>query len=124
MSTGLIDTAVGTILFVAGLAYTIRKYGTHNRLAFTIAAALTPILAIMAVFQVAYAVLTRTAELGPCPAGLEDAERLIETHRQQMFGGPLREPSLAGSWKRLYALELQKDAEHVKQIANKYLAAA
>jgi hypothetical protein len=122
--TTLIDIAVGLVIFVVGLGLTVHKFGTQNRVAFTIAAVLTPVVAVFAIFQVVYLVVTGRTKVDPCPSGLDEAERLVEAHRHRMFGGDAREPSLANSWRRIYALELQKDSERVQRVANRYLAAA
>jgi len=122
MSTALIDVAVGCCIFVLGLAVTIRKYGKNDRVAFTAVAVLTPLVAIFAVFRLLYLAAQNRVELDPCPPGLEEAEKIVALQRQQMFGGPLREPTFTASWQKAYERELQKETERVQRVAHKYLA--
>lgn len=124
MSSLLINITVGAVLFVGGISLTIKRYGTHDRLAFTVVAILSPIVAVFAVFRLLYLASRRQLKVDPCPPGLEDAERIVERERQRRFGGPLREPSLAKSWTTAYERELQKETDRVREVAQKYLVLA
>lgn len=124
MSTMLIDVAVGLAIFILGIALTVRKYGKYGGSDYPIlvlSAVLTPVLAIIAVFYVFYFAIRGKRVMDPCPEGLEEAEKIVEIHRQQMFGGPLRSPSIAASWRRAYQLELQRETQHVQSVARRYL---
>lgn len=115
----LIDIAVIVVLFVSGMTWTVIRYGTKDRLAFTVVAVLSPVLAVFSVFSLIFLVITGKVKVGPCPVGLSEAEHLVEVERQRMFGGELREPSFALNWQRAYELELQREAESVQRIANR-----
>lgn len=124
MSTALIDMAVGATIFALGIGLTIRRYCGRDRLALTIVALLTPFVAIVAIFRVAYLAATSNLHLKPCPQGFEEAERLVERRRQEMFGGKLRDPAMTASWQLAYEYELQSETERVQRVALKYLAIA
>jgi hypothetical protein len=125
MSKAVIDAAVGIAIFIIGISLTIHKFGNRNRVALTAVAILSPLVAVFALFRVAVRIFSGKISVpDPCPPGLEFAEILVERQRQQMFGGPLREPSFATSWKRAYERELQKDTERVQRLAQRYLAIA
>jgi hypothetical protein len=124
MSTTLIDMAVGATIFALGIGLTIRRYCDRDRAALTIVAVLTPLVAVIAVFRVAYLAATNNLRPRPCPEGFEEAERLVERRRQEMFGGKLREPAMTASWQLAYEYELQSETERVKRVALKYFAVA
>jgi hypothetical protein len=119
MSRTLIDFAVIFVLFAAGMSWTVIRYGRGDRLAFTVVAVLSPILAVFSVFSLIFLVMAGKVKIGPCPAGLSEAEHMVEVERQRMFGGELREPSFALRWQRAYEIELQREAESVQRIANR-----
>ena len=119
MSYILIDLAVGVLLFIVGISWTVIRYGTRDRLAFAIIASLSPLLAVLSVFRLIFLVLANKVQIGPCPPGLNEAEHLVEVERQRMFGGELRKPTFALNWQRAYELELQREAEGVERIAQR-----
>lgn len=124
MSTALIDLSVAVVLYMLGITVTIMKFGKRNRAAFTAVAIVSPIIAMLSVFRVLYLFLRGNLKVDPCPAGLEEAENLVEIHRQQMFGGKLRTPTFATSWKVAYDRELQVETERAQKIAERYLVVA
>jgi hypothetical protein len=124
MSTTLIDIAVGATIFALGIALTIRRYCSRDRLALTVVAVLMPLVAIIAVVRVAYLAATNNLRLKPCPEGFEEAERLVERRRQEMFGGKLRDTAMTASWQLAYERELQSETERVQRVALRYLAIA
>lgn len=112
----MIATIVTLALFTVGISWTVFRYSTRERVAFTVIAVVSPVLMVISVFMLLFDVLRgKIPEVGPCPAGLSDAERLVEEERQRMFGGPLREPSFSQRWQRAYELELQRGAETVRR---------
>ena len=121
MSTVLIDVAVGLAIFILGIALTIRRFGGQDYPILVFSAILTPVLAVVAVFCVIYLAIRGKGMIDPCPEGLEEAEKIVEIHRQQMFGGPLRQPSIAVSWRRAYQLQLQRETKRVQSVARRYL---
>lgn len=124
MSHALINTAVGVVLFAVGMGWTVRRYARQDRTAFMVVAVISPVLAVWAVLQLIYRVCMGKSTLGPCPAGLSEAERAVEMEKQRMFGGELREPTFARNWKRAYDLQLERDAESVKRAAERVLVHA
>jgi hypothetical protein len=90
----------------------------------TVAALATPIIAVVAVFYVVYARIVGKKVMTPCPLGLEEAERIVEQRRAQMFGGPVREPSMAASWRLAYQYELERETDRVQKMARRYLSPA
>ncbi len=124
MSTPWIDIAVGASIFVFGIGYTIRKFATQDRLAFTVVAILTPLAAVVAVFRLFYLICRGKAQCGPLPARLEEAEIIVEQQRQQMFGGEVRKPAFTRSWQRAYERELEMDTERLQKVARRFLAVA
>lgn len=124
MSRTVVDIIVIGILFAVGMAWTVIRYGTRDRLAFTVVAILAPIITVLSVFNLLFLVLTGRVKVGPCPPGLAEAELLVEAERQRMFGGDLRKPSLALNWQRAYEIELQREAESVQRFANRVFVSA
>lgn len=120
MSTIVTDFAVGLAIFILGVAFTIRKFGGKDYPVLIICSVLTPVLALVAVISLVYSALRGRPIMDPCPEGLEEAERIVETQRQRMFGGPSREPYIAASWKRAYQLRLQKETRQVQSVARRY----
>ena len=84
----------------------------------------TPAIAVISLFSLLIRLIIGKIEIGPCPAGLADAERLVEEEHQRMFGGELREPTFAVSWQRAYEIELQREAESVKRVAQRVFVGA
>ena len=123
MNTMLIDFAVGIAIFVLGIALTVRRFARQDYLVITVSAVLTPVLALIAVFCVLYLAIRGRLSLDPCPDGFEEAEKIVEIHRQQLYGGALRPPALAASWKQAYERELQRETGRVQRVARRYLAA-
>ncbi|WP_433966008.1 hypothetical protein [Tunturiibacter gelidiferens] len=119
MSHTAIDIIVVLFLFVTGIVWTVFRLGTRDRLAFAIVAVLSPVLAVLSVFSLLFKVITGKVTVGPCPAGLNEAEKLVHAERKRLFGGELREPSLARSWQSAYELELQREAESVQRITDR-----
>jgi hypothetical protein len=117
MST--IDIAVILVLFVTGIAWTVIRYGKGERLAFTVVAVLSPVIAVFSIFSLLFLVITGKVKVGPCPAGLSEAEHMVQVERRRMFGGELREPSLALNWQRAYEIELQREAESIQRITHR-----
>jgi len=124
MSRTSIDVIVTCLLFVSGVTWTVYTYAKRDRLAFAMVAILAPLLAVLSLIRVAYLVITSQVKIGPCPDGLAEAEVAVEQERQRLFGGDLRTPTLAASWQRAYELELQREAERVQRIAQRYLVHA
>jgi|SRR6185437_3518695 len=124
MSHLFIDVIVTFLLFAIGVAWTVFRYSTHDRLVFAAVAILSPVLAILSLLMLFVDALRGKIEVGPCPAGLSEAERMVEQERQRMFGGPLREPAFSLRWKRAYEMELQREAERVQRVAHKVFAHA
>jgi hypothetical protein len=124
MSRTVIDVMVTLALFVIGMGWTVFRYGKRDRLVFAVVAVLSPLIVFISIFRLLYLVLAQKIKIGPCPAGLSEAEQLVETERQRMFGGELREPTMARSWQRAYELELQYEAERVQRIAQRMLVNA
>jgi hypothetical protein len=116
-----VDVAVGAVIFILGIALSLRKFSGQDYIVLVLSAVLTPILAVFAVFFVLFAAIRGESSLDPCPDGLEEAERIVESQRQQMFGGPLRPPSISASWKRAYQLQLQKETRQVQTVARRFL---
>ena len=121
MSTVLIDIAVGLAIFILGIALTVRRFGGQDYPVLILSAVLTPALAVVAMFCVIYLAIRGKPAVDPCPDGLEEAEKIVEIQRQQMFGGPAREPSISASWKRAYQLRLQRETRRVQTMARRYL---
>lgn len=113
----LVDTVVIAVLFTLGVGWTVARYAQRDRLAFTVVAVLSPIIAVCSVFSLIYLLIAGKVKIEPCPAGLSDAEHLVEVERQRLFGGDLREPSLSRNWQRAYEAELQREAERVQRVA-------
>jgi hypothetical protein len=67
---------------------------------------------------------TGTLKMEPCPAGLEEAELIVERQRQIMFGGTLRKPTYAASWRFAYERVLQRDTDRVQRMARRYFGVA
>jgi len=124
MSTVAIDVIVGCVIFVLGIALTLRRFARQDYLVLTIAAIATPFIAVFAVFYVIYAMVARKKIIEPCPMGFEEAEKIVERRRQQMFGGALREPSMARDWRLAYQFELQRETDCVQKVARRYLIPA
>jgi hypothetical protein len=116
-----VEAIVVVVLFVIGMASTVRRYASHDRTAFAIVAILSPILMVFATFRTMYLILTGNLSVTPCPPGLEEAELLVEQERQKMFGGEARTPTFSASWKLAYDSELQRDADRVQRMAVRYL---
>ena len=124
MSTVLVDIIVGTAIFILGIALTVHRFGTRNRIAFTVAAILAPLVAVVAMLRLLYLIARGRVALEPCPEGLEEAEKIVALQRQKMFGGPLRAATFTASWKTAYERELQKETERVQRVAERYLSIA
>ena len=122
MSRTLIDIAVLAILFASGIIWTVTRYGPKGeRFAFAIVAVLSPLVVLISVFRFPFLVMTGRLKVGPCPAGLPAAERMVAEERQRIFGGDLREPTFSRDRQRAYELELQKQIESVERIAQRVL---
>ena len=119
MSSTWLDIIVVLILFAVGMVWTAVRYGKRDRLAFAVVAVLSPFIVVAALFSVIFQVIRGKADVGPCPPGLAEAERLVEVERQRMFGGELRRSTFSLRWQRTYELELQREAESVKRIAQR-----
>jgi hypothetical protein len=124
MSTLLIDIIVGFVIFVLGIAVALRRFAKQDYVVLTVCATLTPLLAVIAVFYVLYSAIIRKSTLDPCPAGLEEAERIVEARRQKLYGGPPHKLSIARDWRRAYAIELQRESDQVQRVARRYLIPA
>jgi hypothetical protein len=112
-------------LFVLGIAMLIGNFGVKDRFPQTVVASVLPILLVCSVFESAFLLVTRPApRVRPCPDGLDEAEAIIEKHRQEMFGGELRPTRVAPEWARLYALTLEREVNQVQRLARRELAAA
>jgi hypothetical protein len=122
MSTMLIDIAVGVTIFILGIALTIRRFGDQDYPVVILSAIVTPILAVIAMFYVIFLAIRGKNTLDPCPDGLEEAEKIVEIQRQQLFGGPARAPSISASWKQAYEMQLQAETRRVQKVARRYLA--
>lgn len=119
MARILLDISVIGILFICGMAWTVTRFAQHDRLAFIFVAVLSPVLACVSFFVVLYQIVTGDVKVGPCPPGLDLAERAVAVERQRMFGGELVEPVISARWSRAYQMELQREAERVKRVAYK-----
>jgi hypothetical protein len=124
MSRTAIDVVVTLALFAIGMGWTVFRYGKRDRLVFAVVAVLSPLIVFISVFRLLYLVLTHRVKIGPCPAGLSEAEQLVEAERQRMFGGELREPTMARNWQRAYETELQHGAERIQRFAQRVLVNA
>lgn len=120
MGHALVNMAVVLILFCFGIGWTVYRYGRRNRLAFAVVAVVSPVIALVAFLVVIVRLLAgNRTQMGPCPDGLPEAERLVEEERQKLFGGDLREPAYSKYWQRAYEIELQREAAKVQSIAQK-----
>jgi hypothetical protein len=116
MTHPAIEFIVVISLFVVGISWTIFRYGQRERIAFTVIAIISPVLLVISAFMLLFDVLRGNfPEVGPCPPGLSEAERMVEEERQRMFGGQLRQPSFSLRWQRAYEIELQRGAERVQR---------
>jgi hypothetical protein len=112
----MVNVIVTLSLFTIGIAWTVFRFGTRERVAFTVIAVISPLLMVISAFMLVFDIVRgELREVGPCPAGLTEAERLVEEERQRMYGGPLREPSFSLRWQRAYEAELQRGAERVRR---------
>lgn len=103
-------------LFTVGISWTVFRYSRRERVAFMVIAIISPVLMVVSAFMLLVDVLRgNLPEVGPCPVGLTEAERLVEEERQRMFGGQLREPTFSLRWQRAYEAELQRGAETVRR---------
>lgn len=125
MSHALIDTIVGIVLFSVGMGWTVFRYAARDKVAFALIAILSPFIVVISAVRLLYLLIRmKRPQVGPCPEGLTEAERLVEEQRQRMFGGELREPTFARSWQRAYELELQLEASKIKRGVQKVLVHA
>ena len=124
MSTLLVNIAVGTAIFILGIAISVYRLGTRDRLAFTVVAIVAPFVAVIAMLRLFYLFARNRVTVDPCPEGLEEAEKIVALQRQKMFGGALRAASFTASWQMAYERELQKETEKVQRIAERYLSVA
>jgi uncharacterized membrane protein YeiB len=106
--------ALATFLLIA-------RQGKKDRLPSVIVAWVMPIVALLSFITTTIRlVLRRPMPMRPCPEGLEDAERLIAAKRQEMFGGPLKEPHVAAQWSQYYSLALELEAVRIQNLARKF----
>lgn len=124
MSRALVDITVTAMLFSAGIVWTVARYSKRDRFAFCVVAVLSPLIAFISVFRLIFLVMTDQVKVGPCPAGLPEAELLVAKEHQKMFGGELREPTFSRNWQRAYELELQREVEGIERMAQRFLVNA
>lgn len=124
MSSTAIDVIVGIALFMVGVSWTVYRYARHDRVALTVVAVLSPMIAVFAIARLCFLVLSKRATVGPYPEGLDEAELAVARERQLMFGGEIKQPSMGPSWRRAYQLELQQDTDKVQKVAERILIPA
>jgi hypothetical protein len=59
--------------------------------------------------------------MGPCPQGLDEAEVVVATHRQRMFGGEFRPTHFASDWRNCYRMTLDSESRAVQRFARKVI---
>ena len=98
----------------------IGRHGKRDRLPSVVVAWAMPVLVVVGVvWTTANILLRRPPRIGPCPDGLEAAERAIAKRRQELFGGPLMRPHVAARWAKQYSLTLELEAERLQRLARK-----
>jgi hypothetical protein len=112
-------------IYIFGTSLLIWRYGTKDRGPLIVVAAVIPVLTVVSFFEVCIrALFLRTSQMPPCPDGLAEAERIVEKHRQEMFGGPPIPPHIAYEWEMLYAKTLEREAARVQKFAAQILRPA
>jgi hypothetical protein len=112
-------------LYLFGAAILIGRYGTRDRGPVIVVAWLMPALLVLSVLLSIFRLLfSRRLTVSRPPHGLEEAERFVEKHRHEMFGGELVKMHYATDWARLYARTLEEEAQKVKAFAKRILAYA
>jgi len=111
------------IVYLFGTSLLIWRYGSKDRAPSIVVAAVSPLLFVFSAIQlILLKIIGRSPEISPCPAGLSDAELVIERKRQEMFGGEPIEHHFASDWAKLYAKTVEQDAEKVQAFARRVLA--
>jgi hypothetical protein len=109
-------------IYIFGTSLLIWRYGTKDRGPLIVVAAVIPILTIVSFFEVCIrALFLRSPQMSPCPDGLAEAERIIERHRHEMFGGSPIPPHIAHEWEMFYAKTLEREAARVQRFATQIL---
>lgn len=112
-------------IYIFGTSALVWRYGTKDRGPLIVVTAVIPILTVVCLFEVGIrAMFGKSYQMPPCPDGLADAERIIEKHRLEMFGGTPAKLHVARDWELLYAKTLEHEAERVKAFASRVLRPA
>ena|ERR1700679_4020066 len=112
-------------IYVFATSLLIWRYGKRDRGPVIVVTAVLPLMVIVCFFEVLIrALMQRAPTIDPCPDGLAEAERIVERHRREMFGGPPVPPHIAHDWQMLYAETLERDAARVQKFAGRVLRTA
>jgi hypothetical protein len=113
-------------VYVFGASVLIWRYATTNdRGPSVVVAWLMPVLIFAAVLEGTFRLLFgKSPRIRKCPAGLAEAEMVVEKRRQKMFGGEQLATNFASDWARLYGVTLEEEAKKVQKFARRVLSPA
>lgn len=121
----LIEVSTIYAIYLFGTSLLIWRYGGKDRAPNIVVAWVVPVIVVASFIEFIFHALFRKAlSIRPCPIGLDEAELIVERHRQQMFGGKPIEPHFASDWARLYASAVEQETEKVQKFARKVLSFA
>lgn len=110
-------------VYALSAAIVIWRYGKQDRIPFIVIAWLMPLLLVVSFLHFTLLLIFgNRPRIKPCPVGLEEAEKLVERNRREMFGGDPIEPHFATDWALLYRMTLEKEAQTVQTLARRVLA--
>jgi len=112
-------------IYIFGTSLLIWRYGNKDRAPIIVLTAVLPFMVVIVFFEVfVRALFQRAPQMNPCPDGLAEAERIVEKHRHEMFGGAPVPPHIAHEWQMLYAKTLEREAARVQKFAVRILRTA
>jgi hypothetical protein len=112
-------------VYAFGATVLIWRYIATDRGPTIVVAWLMPGVILAALIHGTYRVLfKKSPRVRPCPAGLAEAEVIVEERRQKMFGGERLATNFASEWTRLYGVTLEEEAKKLQKFARKAFAYA
>lgn len=110
----LLTIASVFVLYSFTVAILVMRGQKRDRFA---AIAMGVTLPFVSLIAIVHSLFSRRHDFPPCPAGLEEAEALIERKRQIMFNSSPIQPTIAKQWRRGYAVSVESQARQVREFS-------